>query len=225
MGRGRGVALIKKQIIVLTHGLNATVEDAHWLNEVKSKLDQASDDHVEVLIHRWDTFAWGFITPVGRWISTIAPAVLSKRWRNNQVKGFQRYINWVRGTYELYEDDTFIDVVAHSFGCYKTHYSMTLDSKEPKAFYRKLIMIGAAVSSRVKYDDIKGHVKQEHFLWSSDDDVIAHSNFGNVGWKGPAFAKRDRIIGHEYPGFGHGDYFKEPNFRRIVKFLKQTLLT
>jgi len=207
------------------HGLNVTVSEAFWLHEAKAYLDKVSDDTTEVLIHRWEPFAWGYITTLGRWASTFFPAVLSKRWRENQVRGFQRYINWVRETYEVYGDDAYIDVVAHSFGCLKAHYSMTLDSDEPKAFYRKLVMIAGAVSTRVRYDDIKGHVEQEHFLWSPEDSVIARSNFGQMGWKGPAFPVRGHIVGHKWKNMEHSDYFNEPNFRRVLQFLQKTLLT
>jgi len=209
-----------KRVIVLTHGINNTVEDARWLNDLKAYLDTAIHTkglafETQVLIHRYNPFVLRYFT--------FLP-FLSKRWRSNQVVKFQKYIAWVR---KAYGSSITIDVVAHSFGTYKAHYAMTHDSKQPKAFYGRLILIGAVVSSRFKPEEAAGHFTEEHYFWSDGDSAVAKSPIGNVGWAGPYYTDNKRsgpkIYGYDFSSIGHSDYFKQSyrseTFQRVAGIL------
>ncbi len=205
-----------KRVIVLTHGINNTVEEAKWLDRMKAKLDHAVyskklGNEVEVLIHRWNPFFLKFFT--------FLP-VISRRWRSSQVTKFQKYIAWVR---KVYGPSVEIDVVAHSFGTYKTHYSMTLDSNQPKAFYRKLVLIAPAVTSRFRPIDAAGHFTEEHYFYSEEDSVIANSPIGNAGWIGPYYADSKRIFAHDYTPVDHSGYFEGELWDKFVDHVVEIL--
>jgi len=190
-----------KRVIVLTHGINNTVTEAKWLDEMKAYLDKQVyakelGNEVEVLIHRWNPFFFRFFKFI---------QVASRRWRNSQVRKFQKYIAWIR---KVYGPNVQIDIVGHSFGTYKAHYSMMLETDQPKSFYRKLVLIGAAVSSRFKPGEAAGHFTEEHYLYSEDDDAIASSPIGNAGWAGPFYTDGISILGYDFSPSGHSDYFR-----------------
>lgn len=190
-----------KRIIVLTHGINNTVNEAKWLDEMKAYLDKQVyakelGNEVEVLIHRWNPFFLKFFT--------FLP-VISRRWRSSQIAKFQKYIAWIR---KMYGPNVLIDVVAHSFGTYKAHHAMTHESNQPKAFFNRLILIAPAVTSRFKPEDAAGHFIEEHYLYSEEDSIIAISPIGNAGWTGPYYEDGDSIYAYDYTPADHSDYFK-----------------
>ena len=191
-----------KRVIVLTHGINNRVDEAKWLDEMKFSLDsriysQNLGNEVEVLIHRWNPFVFRFFTFI---------PVISKRFRHSQITKFQKYIAWVR---DRYGSSIEIDVVAHSFGTYKAHYAMTHKSSQPKSFFRRLVLIAPAVTSRFKPEDAVGHFASEHYFYSEDDRTIALSPIGNAGWSGPQYEDNKRIFAYDYSPADHSDYFKE----------------
>ncbi len=205
-----------KRVITLTHGINNRVTEAKWLDELKAYLDKRIREkdlgnEIIVLVHRWNPFVFRFFT--------FIPAIF-RGFRHSQITKFQKYIVWIRG---VYGPNVLIDAVGHSFGCHKIHYAMTHESTQPKAFYRRLVLIAGAVSSRFKPEQAAGHFTQEHYFYSSDDGIIAISPIGNAGWAGPFYGDGVSIFGHEFPGFDHNTYFKpehrEETFDRVADIL------
>ncbi len=191
-----------KRVIVLTHGINNRVTEAKWLDEMKAFLDKQVyakqlGNEVEVLIHRWNPFVFRFFTFI---------PVIFKSFRHSQITKFQKYIAWIRKTYGPSVD---IDVVAHSFGTYKAHHAMTHKSSQPKAFFRRLVLIAPAVTSRFRPVDAAGHFEQEHYFYSEDDRTIAISPIGNAGWVGPYYEDQQYIFAYDYTPADHSDYFKD----------------
>jgi len=205
-----------KRVIVLTHGINNRVEEAKWLDELKAYLDnkiygKGLGNEVTVLIHRWNPFIMRFFT--------FLP-VISKGFRYSQITKFQKYIAWVVKSYGA---NVMIDAVGHSFGTHKIHHAMTQNSSQPKSFYRRVVLIAAAVSSRFKPEDAAGHFEEEHYFYSNEDGLIRISPIGNAGWAGPHYADGVSIFGYEFDDYDHSTYFDpehcEETFNRVAEIL------
>ncbi len=205
-----------KRVIVLTHGINNRVEEARWLDECKAYLDnriyeKGLGNEVTVLIHRWNPFIMRFFT--------FLP-VISRGFRHSQVTKFQKYIAWVVKSYGA---DVMIDAVGHSFGCYKIHHAMTRESSQPKAFYRRVVLIAGAVTSRFKPEDAAGHFTEEHYFYSGDDGLIRISPIGNAGWVGPFYVDGESIFSYEFEGYNHSTYFKPENSEHTYDIVAEIL--
>ncbi len=193
-----------KRVITLVHGINNRVDEARWLDDLKAYLDNRIREkdlgnEIVVLIHRWNPFIFRFFT--------FIPAI-SRVFRHSQITKFQKYLAWVARSYGA---NVLIDAVGHSFGCHKIHYAMTHESSQPKAFYRRVVLIAAAVTSRFKPEDAAGHFEQEHYFYSSDDGLIRISPIGNAGWAGPYYADGESIYSYEFDGYDHSTYFAPEN--------------
>lgn len=207
-----------KRVVILTHGINNTVEEAQWMFHLKAYLDNFLSVHkagneVEVLIHRWNPFLFK--------IFTFLPTI-SRRWRNKHVRKFQKYIKTIR---QAYGPQVKIDVVAHSFGCYKTFHSMTLDSRQPKAFFNRLILVAPPISTRLDPEDFAGHMSRLHIFASEGDSTIAISPYGNAGYKGLSFAynEDEGLYVHWWTPAAHSDYWEEPLKPKVFKSIGELL--
>lgn len=82
-----------------------------------------------------------------------------------------------------------IDAVGHSLGTILIHKSLTLETSRPKAFYRRLVFMGGAVSSRETFENEAGHFEKLLNIHSRGDDVVRLIPFGQCGYRG--FTKAD----------------------------------
>jgi hypothetical protein len=137
------------------------------------------------------------------WTAAITIDMPGVGWlgRRHEVKQFQRWLK-----HELPKIGNPIpDVVAHSFGTYLTHHSMS-DKPGPKAFFNHVVYMGGVVSTMEDFRSTWGHWETMTCLYSHQDEVVrwALPPLGQCGIRG--FRSAPPAENLEMNGFKHTDY-------------------
>lgn len=184
-----------KRAVFLVHGLHTSREEARaWAGPLGEKIQAANPDVVAVRL-----YAYG-------WLSAFAvrfPGV-GGHVRRREVGRFQA---WVRDQVQQLEQQhgkLAIDGVGYSMGTYMLDHSMT-DAPGPRTFWDRLVLMGSILSSRDDWSDKAGHYMRAVNLFSSEDDVVRWSTFGQSGWQGFKAAPTT-VVNYLCPKYEHGDY-------------------
>jgi hypothetical protein len=184
---------MKHPVVILVHGIHTSKREAReWMRKMGLYLSRAIPG-LEVL-----QFKYG-------WISGISVRLPIWGWfsRRRKTRKFQRFV--ARAVKER-GPETHPDVVAHSFGTWLAHHSMTKGG--PKTFFRRLVYMGGIVSSREDFRAEEGHYEKVLNLYSRNDMVVRYSLFGHCGHRGFINASTLRVQSVDVTPAEHGDYIK-----------------
>lgn len=155
--------------VILVHGIHTSKTEARaWMRDMGAYLKRVIP---EIEVHE---FRYG-------WTSGVSVRLPVWGWfsRRRKTKKFQRFVA------ELAKkggNAGHADVVAHSFGTWLTHHSMTKGG--PKTFFRRLVYMGGIVSSRENFEAEQTHHERLLNMFSRKDDVVRFAPFGHCGYRG-----------------------------------------
>lgn len=179
-----------QRIVVLTHGVETSPSTAaSWMPALAGRIDHGD---VAVAQYRYGKLSfWAVGLPF------VGPIV-----RAHHVTAFQKFVAELCRRYPESE----IDFIGHSFGCYLGFESMRAPGAF-RPFWRKMLLMAPAVSSRETFEDVAGHYQKIECFHSDNDEVIKFSDFGQAGYRGFAYAGNfTRVENDDMTPFGHHDY-------------------
>jgi len=122
--------------------------------------------------------------------------------RAHHVSAFQRFV--MKKCKE--NPEALPDAIGHSLGSYLIFESMRAEDA-PRAFYRRVCLMAAPVSSREDFEDVQGHFWEMLNLWSDADEVVRWNPFGHAGWKGFLHATAyNRVRNLDMTPYKHRNY-------------------
>jgi hypothetical protein len=200
-----------KRAVILAHGIHTTKKEAEaWAAGLEPRLRENNPDIAAVLL--WE---YGWTSAFAVRFPWVGGAV-----RRHLVGRFQGWV--AQQLHELEEEHgraVVLDAVGYSMGSYLVGRSMT-DAPGPRAFFDRVVLMGSILSSRDDWSSRFGHYTQALNLFSSEDDVVKMSTFGQSGWRG--FTKQPReVTNFECLGYEHGDYERPgPAWTAAANFLR-----
>ena len=193
------------RIIVLIHGIHTRRRKARrWYKPLGTLLRQRMPS-VQV-----EHFFYGWTAGLSIRLPLIGLMV-----RKRLIRKFQKF---VRKLVKRHGPGVEVDVVAHSFGTWITHHSMTKGKWH--TFYRRLVYMAGVVSSRENFKGEKGHYEHILNLHSRGDDVIRLVPFGHSGYRGFVNWEGNNVVNGDLTPANHNDY-TEPGaaWSRTARFL------
>ena len=180
-----------RRLVVIIHGIHTSKKDAKsWMPELMKAIVPA---HGNVAARAF-TYGWtsgaAIRLPIVGWFS-----------RRRRTAKFQKFIAELRKEHPGAK----IDVVAHSFGTWITHYSM-LKGKHLTTLNR-VVYMGGIVPQDEKWEDVP--VNKVLCLFSKADKVVKMApGFGESGNMGFIHADGRRVINRSMSPYRHGNYLK-----------------
>ena len=151
------------------------------------------------------------------WIAGVQ--ILARYFRRRKVKRFQ---NWVAARLREIDPGAVPCAVAHSFGTWLVHQSMT-DNGGPHTFWDRLVYCGGIVSCREDFKQEAGHFWELLNFFSRHDEVVRFAPFGHCGFAGFQAAHPDGPVRNVETRLEHTGYLQAgPVWARIVSFLGGT---
>jgi len=181
------------RLIVIIHGIHTSKERAaSWMPALGRHL-KGDDTACAVNVY---TYGWRSGTamrfPIVGWFS-----------RRARVKRFQRHIAKLRLLYPGAK----IQVVAHSYGTWISHYAMAKGKLEMRTWYDDIVYMGSIVHQDEYGKSVP--VGRAINLYSPDDKVVDGApGFGESGTVGFVPAGNGRIENKHMSGYRHGHYLE-----------------
>ena len=193
-----------RRVIIVIHGIHTSRRDAAtWMPALmKAVVPAAPDVAARSFLYGWTSGA-AIRLPIIGWFS-----------RRRRTRKFQRFVAALRQTFPGAE----VDVIAHSFGTWITHYSMLKGNN--RTVLRKVVYMGGIVPQDQNWRNVP--VGRVLCLYSLADRVVKIApGFGESGNVGFIHADGTRIVNRDMSPFRHGDYLKSgPAWKAAAAFLR-----
>lgn len=179
---------------------------AHGLHTDPAKAEAMARPLGEAILRRcpdvvsWHLYEYGWLSAMAIRFPWVGGHV-----RRREVGRFQAWVaTLLQGLIAEHGAGVQLDAIGYSFGSYLVGHSMT-DQPGPRAFYNRVILMGSILSSRDDWSDKRGHYQRALNLFSSEDEVVQFSTFGQSGWRG--FKEHPTsVVDFECPKYEHDSY-------------------
>ena len=185
--------MASRRVVILIHGVHSGEQKSlDWFEPLADAIRYVSPSTTVVF------FMYGWTAGV----SVRFPGI-GKMVRRHLVRKLQKA---VARLVETHGAEAEIDAIAHSFGTWLLHRSMTAGRNARwHCFYRRLVYMGGVVSSRETFENEAGHFARVLNLYSRGDDVVRLAPFGHCGTKGFSRAPAP-VVSVDLTPINHRDY-------------------
>jgi hypothetical protein len=183
-----------RHVLVIIHGIHTSKNDAEsWMPALGKHVSKGTD--IEVLHYRYG------------WRSGVMMRFPGIGWfsRRSRVRGFQKFIKGLRKNYAVADVNPRIDVIAHSYGTWISHYSMTKGKLKNRTSYNRIVYMGSIVHQDQDWAFVP--VEKALNLYSPKDKVVAIApGFGESGERGFDHADGLRVKNLNLKTYSHADF-------------------